>query len=118
MSQKVGSFRLLVAVGGLALLLALSSWAQGTVGIPVPGEPVPDLGVPPPNDSFTNATELDGYFVETYGTNVDATAEPGEPDHNGSFATRSVWWKWTAPDDGTVEIQSTVTRGPLLPIRP
>jgi hypothetical protein len=74
-----------------------------------------DPGVPP-NDSFTTAAELDGYFVETQGTNVNATAEPGEPDHNGSIASRSVWWKWTAPEDGMVEIQSTVTRGPLVPI--
>src|SRR5262245_23851756 len=110
MSQRADSLRRLVAVGGLASLLALSSRAQGSV------EPGPVF--PPPNDSFTNATELDGYFIETHGTNLHATAEPGEPHHAGSFATRSVWWKWTAPDDGMVEIQSTVTLGLLVPIVP
>jgi hypothetical protein len=115
MSQKVHRFHCFIAVIGTAFLLTFSSRAQGRVEIlPILTGP----GFPPPNDSFTNATELDGYFIETSGTNVDATAEPGEPDHNGSFATRSVWWKWTAPEDGTVEIQSTVTRGPLVRLLP
>jgi hypothetical protein len=38
------------------------------------------------------------------GSNHTATAEPGEPAHHTSSATRSVWWSWTAPSSGAVQI--------------
>jgi hypothetical protein len=64
----------------------------------------------PPNDEFENATVLGGkideepggarrYFANTQGFNWNATNEHGEPDELTSGA--SVWYTWTAPEDGT-----------------
>jgi hypothetical protein len=51
----------------------------------------------PPNDNFADATVVSG---SVSGTTLDATAEPGEPDHSGTGrgASTSVWYAWTAPD--------------------
>src|SRR5438093_20288 len=58
----------------------------------------------PPNDDFADRIVLEGILVTTNGSNLHATAESGEPSHSGLRARRSVWWSWTAPDSGTVEI--------------
>ncbi len=50
---------------------------------------------PPANDDFANAAVLTGVSGQITGTNVDATAEPGE---NGW--EKSVWYSWTAPESG------------------
>lgn len=57
------------------------------------------LGLPP-NDAFSRATALDGGSGSFHGSNELATAEPGEPEHAGSSAARSLWWRWTAPTTG------------------
>ena len=62
---------------------------------------------PPPNDDFANRSPLVGYNVTTLGYSRTATAETGEPNHVGNTPTKSVWWTWTAPADGTVEINTT-----------
>lgn len=59
--------------------------------------PVP---APPTNDDFANATESLGMFGVLSGSNFEATKEPAEPDHAGDAGGRSVWWRWTAPWDG------------------
>jgi len=58
---------------------------------------------PPANDNFAGRPALTGAAVSTTGTNVDATAEPGENLRNGLFAA-TVWWKWTAPAGGWVRV--------------
>jgi hypothetical protein len=75
-----------------------------------------DIQGAPKNDDFENAIGLGGHSAENYGQNwfpgpSIATAEPGEPNHAGSAAGHSVWWRWTAPASGPVEI---VTCGNLL----
>ena len=62
---------------------------------------------PPPNDDFANRSPLVGYNVTTLGYSRTATAETGEPNHVGNTPAKSVWWTWTAPADGTVEINTT-----------
>ena len=64
----------------------------------------------PPNDDFAEATTLtsdSGWLLAE--TNDWATAEPGEPSHNGLASTpaRSVWYQWTAPADGTAVIKGS-----------
>lgn len=60
--------------------------------------------VAPSNDAFADRLELIGTVVTVSGTNIDATAEVGEPiNFNGG---KSVWWTWTAPSDGTVVIDT------------
>lgn len=50
----------------------------------------------PANDNLAGAILITGSSGTTTGTNVDATAETGEPDS----PTNSVWWKWVAPTSG------------------
>jgi hypothetical protein len=57
-------------------------------------------GAPPANDNFANAQTIVGDSGTLAGTNVEATAEPNEPDHAGYPAQASVWYRWTAPANG------------------
>jgi len=59
------------------------------------------LAVGPNNDQFANAQVLTGATGKVSGTNEAATKEPGEPDHAEEAGGRSVWFVWTAPNDGT-----------------
>ena len=66
-----------------------------------------DRTVPSGSDLFADATLLEGNTVAVTGSNVDATGEPGEPDHaDSSVPLNSVWWQWTAPADGRVFIDT------------
>lgn len=59
-----------------------------------------------PNDAFEDRTLLVGYESTASGTNLDATEESGEPTHHGVGGGKSVWWTWTAPASGNVEINT------------
>jgi Ca2+-binding RTX toxin-like protein len=56
------------------------------------------------NDNFTNGTLLSGLAPNGQGSNIGATPEVGEPVQSG--ITNSVWWSWTAPNDGTFTIDT------------
>ncbi len=112
--------------------LSLSGGVTTTVTFP--GYGVQSFGPPPPailcngfpplpsNDNFANATILTGMssgicganaLIQIFGVpNWQATAEPGEPDHGGIPAANSVWYRWTAPATGMVQI----TTSPLIAI--
>ena len=62
----------------------------------------------PPNDTFAKATVISGQRCTLGGSNKDAAAkESGEPDHAGyASAKSSIWWKWTAPHNGKVQIDT------------
>src|SRR4051794_2910328 len=51
----------------------------------------------PGNDAFASAQILSGSGATASGTNVLATKEAGEPNHNGNAGGASVWYSWTAP---------------------
>ena len=58
----------------------------------------------PANDNFASAQVINGCSGTVTGTNVNATAESGEPNHspdNGG-GSRSVWYQWQAPNSGSV----------------
>lgn len=59
----------------------------------------------PANDAFANATLLttNGSVLAT---NLLASKEPGEPKHDGNNGGHSLWWKWTAPSNGAVVINT------------
>jgi len=60
-----------------------------------------------PNDDFASRIDLGAVAtVEVGGSNVGATAEPGEPAHAGTDAARSVWWSWTSPATATFRIEA------------
>ncbi|NDC52713.1 MAG: hypothetical protein EBZ74_00120 [Planctomycetia bacterium] len=58
------------------------------------------------NDNFANAIVLTGASASAAGTNVGATREAGEPNILGFSGGRSVWWTWTAPTSGSVQIDT------------
>ena len=59
----------------------------------------------PSNDDFANARPLDpGIPTTATGHNVEATEEPGEPDHAGDPGGASVWYRWTPSVSGPVVV--------------
>lgn len=62
----------------------------------------------PANDDFA-AAKLIGSAAVGFATalNLEATKQPGEPNHAGDAGGHSVWFSWTAPADGN-ESFSTV----------
>jgi Ca2+-binding RTX toxin-like protein len=64
-----------------------------------------DAPQPPPNDSFADAATLGGSPAAAAGSNENATREPGEPDI-GFFGTTTVWWRWTAPANRRVVLDT------------
>ncbi len=54
------------------------------------------------NDDFTDAIELAGGSGGVNGSTIDATGEPDEPAPESAEPLTSVWYRWTAPRDGTV----------------
>jgi len=62
--------------------------------------------VRPVNDLFRNRTVLTGGRLETFGTNLFASVEPGEPDHAGVPGGSSIWWTWTAPASAEILIDT------------
>jgi subtilisin family serine protease len=64
---------------------------------------VPASGAAPANDMFADRIDLSSISTTTAASNIQATAEPGEPDHaEASSPIESVWWSWTAPSHGQV----------------
>ncbi len=59
-------------------------------------------GERPRNDNFDNAIVLAGTSGETSGSNLGATLEPGEL--YGQLSS-TVWYEWTAPEDGSWRFQ-------------
>ena len=60
----------------------------------------------PANDNFANAIVLTGNNGTQTADLTDATPEPGEPNHAGATAAVSIWYSWTAPADGPVQIDT------------
>ncbi|MCX6973028.1 MAG: putative Ig domain-containing protein [Verrucomicrobia bacterium] len=58
------------------------------------------------NDAFANAETLAGASASATGSNYDATAQVGEAAHAGQVATKSIWWKWTAPGNGSCTVDT------------
>jgi outer membrane protein assembly factor BamB/subtilisin family serine protease len=66
----------------------------------------------PPNALFANRTTLVGLDPYTRSNNADSPAalEAGTPSL-GAGAGHSLWWQWTAPENATVEIDTSGTGG-------
>ena len=65
-----------------------------------------EQGTPPANDAFASAQQVSGSAVDVSGSSVFATSEAGEPDHAGNEGGASVWYRWTAPEDGTLTVST------------
>jgi hypothetical protein len=76
----------------------------------------------PRNDDFEDASELINPFTEAPYTEVTiggpstigATKQPGEPDHAGNPGGHSVWFEWTAPETGSVQMSACQNSFPTL----
>lgn len=78
-------------------LVALAVDNNGAVSV---SEPV-DVFLLPGNDSFVQRAMLTGNSLDVAANTWKATSEPGEP---GLGVGRSLWWSWTAPAAGVVEL--------------
>lgn len=65
----------------------------------------------PANNNFAAAIALSnanntGNISSISSSSILATKEAGEPDHAGNTGGQSVWWKWTAPASGQLNIDT------------
>jgi hypothetical protein len=88
------------AVQGTTYQIAVDGWQGDAGGIVLSVTLEQTTG--PDNDNLATARQISGSSGSDTGTNQNATAEAGEPAHAGSAATRSIWWRWTAPASGAV----------------
>lgn len=58
------------------------------------------------NDNFAAAVMLSGQAGTVYADTVDAGKENNEPDHAGNNGGKSVWWNWTAPLTGPLNLST------------
>lgn len=64
---------------------------------------------PPANDNFGAAQPVQGLSGVTTGSLLGAGREPGEPAHQRGAGSPTVWYRWTAPVNGSsgVTVRST-----------
>jgi hypothetical protein len=91
---------LFTAVGGTAYYIAITGYSTTAGSIQLHWE----FTGGPSNDDFSNAITLSGNSGVTTGSNFAATSETGEPTFGNS---RSVWWRWTAPAEGTAAFDTS-----------
>jgi len=65
----------------------------------------------PDNDDFDAAEVITGPYGTVIGDNTEATSEFGEPNHAGNVAESSLWYTWTAPQDGEVTMDTIGSTG-------
>ncbi len=92
------------ATVGTAYQIAVDGYGeeQGQIALSV----VQAAGAAVANDAFANAETLAGTSTSATGSNYDATAQAGEPAHAGQTAAKSIWWKWTAPANGSCTVDT------------
>jgi hypothetical protein len=59
----------------------------------------------PANNDFPGEV-LSGLPASTIGTNAGGTKQTGEPNHGGNAGGKSVWYSWTAPSSGDVDVDT------------
>ena len=60
----------------------------------------------PTNDNWADAEVISGVWGSVSNSTAIATAEPSEPNHAGFIANRTIWYAWTAPMDGEVQLDT------------
>jgi hypothetical protein len=63
----------------------------------------------PSNDNFIHGSEITGSTLTAIGYIRDATIEAGEPERPFSNVSYTIWFKWTAPSNSIVTIDTTGT---------
>jgi hypothetical protein len=102
------------AVAGVTYDIAVDGKLNVATGAPESFSSRGEVRYFPPNDQFELARPLDDPFtgkvftdvtIVGYG-NYGATKQPGEPNHAGDPGGASVWFEWTAPQTGSVQISA------------
>ncbi|MDP0490630.1 MAG: S8 family serine peptidase [Verrucomicrobiota bacterium JB023] len=93
----------LLARAGQTYHIAVDGWEgeTGNISLNLNFEPI----IRPLNDNFANSAEFppDADFV--IGSNVNATVETDEPNHDAEnffSSVKSVWWHFTPPSEGII----------------
>ncbi len=60
----------------------------------------------PLNDDFASASEVVVAPFIVSGFNSNASLETGESAHDAEGSGKSIWWKWTAAEDGFTEVST------------
>jgi hypothetical protein len=68
----------------------------------------------PINDNFAGRTILSGEHIAVHGTVSGATIEAGDPDvsvwdSSWKGTKQTIWWSWTAPNRGTLSVDSSAS---------
>lgn len=61
---------------------------------------------PPINDNFADSIPIAAPVATVTGVSVLASKEAGEPDHAGYEGGHSLWWSFTAPASGWLELNA------------
>ena len=91
------------AVAGTTYQIAVDGigGAQGSIELKL------RMSTPPLNDDFANAADVGPGLLETISGNaLDATPQSREPNHAGRPAQGSVWYRWTAPSDRDMQLDT------------
>jgi Pro-kumamolisin, activation domain/Divergent InlB B-repeat domain/Glucodextranase, domain B len=91
---------------GLNTIKVTAEDLAGNVSAPVTID-ITRVIINPINDLFANAIPLSGNTGVVTVATTNATKEFGEPDHAGNAGGKSVWWSFTAPDDGVLTLSTT-----------
>jgi hypothetical protein len=86
---------------GTIVYIAVDS--KGTAGGPF----VLSFGLAPANDDVSAAQVLAGDSGAVRATTAFASRQVGEPVHGGASGNSSVWYRWTAPANGTATWRTT-----------
>lgn len=94
------------ATAGTTYRIAVDGKYDSVSGEPATGDPDLWLQMVPPNDDFEKAADLGSWkeFVAFGWGSIGATKQPGEPEHGGNRGGSSVWFTWTAPFSGSVQV--------------
>ena len=68
------------------------------------GQTILAINTTPDNDAFALAQVLAGPSVAVHGANTNASRESGEPRILGHSGGHSLWYSWTAPSSGNVQV--------------
>lgn len=94
------------AVAGTVYRIAVDGKDNVVSGGPATGNIQLHLGPAAANDDLADATALTGLPVATTGDNTYSTHETSENAHAGIVGLGSIWYRWTAPSNGSAIVDT------------
>ena len=85
---------------GLCQAAIVAAMSLALVGVPAA------QAAPPSNDAFAAAEPITGDAGTVIASNASATVELGEPFHAGLIGGASIWFSWTSPFTGQLQIDT------------